>query len=142
MRPAPNKRCTRARRAIFPVTTNASRRAGVNSTLDLIMGPNDRFKAPISVISLATITVAAILLTIFVITNGHAEAEQVLLVFALILFGPVSLLYRVLDDPWPITVEAIVLLTATPGLAPSCYFLAIKVFRHFETTRLVFVGGL
>jgi hypothetical protein len=85
-------------------------------------GTERSLKAPISVLSLATITVAAILFTIFVITNGHAEAEQVLLVFALILFGPVSLLYLVLNDPWLITVEAIVLLTATPGLLLAATF--------------------
>jgi hypothetical protein len=86
------------------------------------MEPNIRFKAPISLSSLATITIAAILFTIFVIINGHAEAEQVFLVFALIFFGPVSLIYLVLDSPWPITVEAIVLLTATPGLLLAATF--------------------
>src|SRR4051812_45828197 len=84
---------------------------------------SDRFKLPISLLSVATVTVAAILLTIFVITNGHAEADRVLLVFGLIFFGPVSLLYLVLDSPWPITVEAVVLLAATPALllAATCW---------------------
>jgi hypothetical protein len=86
------------------------------------MEPNDRFKIPISLLSVATVTVAAILFTIFVITQGHAEAEQVLFVFALIFFGPVSLIYLVLDSPWPITLETVVLLTATPGFLIAATF--------------------
>jgi hypothetical protein len=87
------------------------------------MEPNDRFKIPISLLSVATVTVAAILFTIFVMTQGHVEAGAgVLFAFALIFFGPVSLLYLVLDSSWPITVEAVVLLTATPGLLLAATF--------------------
>ncbi len=81
------------------------------------MEPNTRFKAPISLLNVATITVVAILFTIFVMNHEHIEVSATaLFLFALILLGPVSLLYLVLNSPWPITVEAVVLLTATPGL--------------------------
>lgn len=85
------------------------------------MEPNARFKVPISYLSVATITVAAILLTIFVMNHGHFEASAVFL-FALIFFGPVSLLYLVLNSGWPITVEAVVLLTVTPSLLLAATF--------------------
>jgi hypothetical protein len=85
--------------------------------------PNSRFKIPISLLSIATVTVAAILLTIFVVTHGHVQGgAEVLLVFALILFGPVSLFYLVLDSPWPITIEGVGLLTATPALLLAAAF--------------------
>jgi hypothetical protein len=72
------------------------------------MEPNTRFKARISLFSLAAITIAAILLTLFVLEHERIEAgAQALLLFALIFFGPVSLLPMVvLSSGWPIAIQA------------------------------------
>jgi len=87
------------------------------------MEPHDHFKTPISLLSVATITVAAIIFTIFVTTQGNVEpGAGVLVAFALIFFGPVSLLHVVLNSGWPVTVEAVILLTATPGLLLAATF--------------------
>ena len=87
------------------------------------MEPSTRFKVPISYLSAATITVAAIFLTIFVLNHGSVEASAgPLFLFALIFFGPVSLFILVLNSGSPITVEAVVLLTATPTLLLAAFF--------------------
>jgi hypothetical protein len=87
------------------------------------MEPTTRFRPPISLLSIATITVAAILFTIFVMHHQRIEAGAgALFLFALILFGPVSLLYFVLSSPWPAPVEPVVLLTATLSLLSAATF--------------------
>ncbi len=109
------------------------------------MEPNTRFKGRISLFSLATITIAAILFTLFVMNHEHIEAgAQALFLFALIFFGPVSLFFLiVLNSGWPIAIQAVLLLINKHNAPDSSrHLLAIKVLRQFERSLLVFVGAL
>jgi hypothetical protein len=87
------------------------------------MGLNNRFKTPITFLSVVTIAIFTVAFTIMVMNHEHIETSAAaLFLFALIFFGPVSLLYLVLNSGWPITVEAVVLLTATPSLLLAATF--------------------
>src|SRR5437867_2972986 len=92
--------------------------------LDRIIEPNTRFKTCISLFSLAAITIAAILLTLFVMKHEHVEAgTQALFLFALILFGPVSLFFLVvLNSGWPIAIQAVLLLSVTPLILAATFW--------------------
>jgi len=87
-------------------------------TLDPIMEPNDRFKIPISLLSIATITVAAILLTIFVMNHEHVQpGVEAVLIFAVIFFGPVTLLCVLFIEGWPIDIGTLISVFALPTSA-------------------------
>ena len=87
------------------------------------MEGNYHFKNPFSVLSVVTITVAAILLTVFVMNHeGTKGFTETLFLFALIFLGPLSLLFFVVNDPGAISIEAFVLLTVTPSLLVAATF--------------------
>ena len=92
--------------------------------LDRIMEPNTRFKTCISLFSLAAITIAAILLTLFVMKHEHVEAGvQALFLFALIFFGPVSIFFLVVvNSGWPIVIQAVFLLSVTPLIFAATFW--------------------
>jgi len=88
------------------------------------MEPNTRSKVPISFLSVATITVAAILLTVFVMNHEHIEPGMgALFLFALIFCGPVSLFFLVvLNSGWPIVIQVVILLSVTPLILAATFW--------------------
>jgi predicted membrane protein len=100
------------------------------------MEPNDRFKIPISLLSIATITVAAILLTIFVMNHEHVQpGVEAVLIFAVIFFGPVTLLCVLFIEGWPIDIGTLISVFALPTSALAALLAASLHSRYSASLR-------
>jgi hypothetical protein len=104
------------------------------------MESNARFKTPISLRSVATITVAALLFTILVMNHERMNVGlEALFLFALIFFGPVSIVFlEVVNSGWSIVIKVLLLITVTPMIFAVTFWRSR--YRHFETSFLFLVG--